>query len=390
MKTNKMTLAVRATTASLLMGVAGQAAAFEFQAGDVNADVYGYARMNAVYDIDQDIGLTTQSGNFTNVDPADAGATGIFDADAQQSRLGVTATHANGVKINLETDFRGGTFRIRHAYGEYENLLIGRTWSNFNSFVGFTSTLDFDSLAGNAGVQDRAAQVRYTSGPLSFSLEDPRFQRIAQATGTAGALEVDGTNQTQSLPVATVRFQQGVTDALTVSAAGLVQQLSLDGGNGAIDETAVGFGAFAAARLAVNEMLSVQGAFNYTNGANGYLYRSGNGGFGAADAYLDGNGSLETLPGYGGTIGVGADIGMGTVNAGYGLVTVDWDDAAEDFNAGAVAARHETNSNVFVNYQWTPVEHVMMGVEYGYFDVEEYDGASGDANRIMFAAQYNF
>ena len=43
-----------------------------------------------------------------------------------------------------------------------------------------------------------------------------------------------------------------------------------------------------------------------------------------------------------------------------------------------------------LNYMWTPVKNVMMGVEYGYFDQETYGGDSADANRILFAAQYNF
>tara|TARA_Y100000588_G_scaffold176660_1_gene190684 strand:- start:180 stop:479 length:300 start_codon:yes stop_codon:yes gene_type:complete len=55
-----------------------------------------------------------------------------------------------------------------------------------------------------------------------------------------------------------------------------------------------------------------------------------------------------------------------------------------------VANAQETNQNVFLNYQWTPVKNTMMGVEYGYWDTENVDGDSKDANRIMFAAQYNF
>jgi len=105
--------------------------------------------------------------------------------------------------------------------------------------VGYTSTLDFDSLAGNAGVQDRAAQVRYTTGPVSFSLEDPRFQRIGASEGTTIVAAGD---KKQSLPVATARFQQSISSAVTVSFAGLVQQLSVD--NGTDDDSALGFGAF--------------------------------------------------------------------------------------------------------------------------------------------------
>ena len=55
-----------------------------------------------------------------------------------------------------------------------------------------------------------------------------------------------------------------------------------------------------------------------------------------------------------------------------------------------MANAQQTNQNVFLNYQWTPVKNTMMGVEYGYWDTENVDGDSKDANRILFAAQYNF
>jgi hypothetical protein len=43
-----------------------------------------------------------------------------------------------------------------------------------------------------------------------------------------------------------------------------------------------------------------------------------------------------------------------------------------------------------INYKWSPVKAVTMGVEYGYFKVDEVDGDDGDASRILFAAQYSF
>ena len=80
--------------------------------------------------------------------------------------------------FNVEGDFRGGTLRLRHGYGSYKGVLAGQTWSNYNSFVGNTSTLDFDSLPGTAGYQGRTAQLRYTSGPFSFSVEDPQSSLV--------------------------------------------------------------------------------------------------------------------------------------------------------------------------------------------------------------------
>lgn len=376
MRTNKLRNAIRTTSVAAALGLAASSvSAVEFSAGDVAVDVYGFAQLNAVYDIDQDIGITTQSGHFPSLDFDDSGATGHFDADAQQSRLGVTATHANGVKVNLETDFRGGTFRIRHAYGEYGNWLAGRTWSNFTSFVGYTPTLDFDSNAGNAGVQDRVAQVRYTSGPMSFSLERPAFQSTIGGVQKAGA------------PVATGRFETGLGNGVNVSAAGLLQQVSVDGGDGTVSDDTIGFAGFVGANMALTDAITIRGAFNATDGANGYLYRSGNSGFGAADAYLDGN-NLESVSGYGGTVGVSAAMGIGTLNVSYGRVTVDWDDAEA---AGAVGpARFKTNDNAFVNYQWSPVDNVNLGVEYGYFHAENQGGDNAEAHRVMFASGYSF
>lgn len=130
----------------------------------------------------------------------------------------------------------------------------------------------------------------------------------------------------------------------------------------------------------------MQGAINYTDGANGYLWRSGSNYYGPS-AYLDGD-SVETIAGYGGSIGVTMELGGGrSINLGYGMTTLDLDDAVDN---GTPDSQAETNQNVLVNYMWTPVQNVMMGVEYGYFDQETVAGDSSDANRLMFAAQYSF
>tara|TARA_R100001440_G_scaffold53394_4_gene73097 strand:- start:28066 stop:28923 length:858 start_codon:yes stop_codon:yes gene_type:complete len=283
----------------------------------------------------------------------------------------------------IEGDFRGnggGDLRLRHAYGEYKGVLLGQTWSNYNSFVGNTSVLDFDALAGNAGLQGRVTQARYTMGAMSFSAED----------SNTSVFNSDDTKE--SLPTLTARFESAA-GPLSYSAAALVHQISYD--TGSDNDDAVGYAVFGAAKFAITPGISIQGALNYSDGANYYLYRSGEN-FGAADAYLDGSGSLETISGYGGTIGMGFDVGTGSVNVGYGIVTNDWDDAEDDLGLGlpgdddAVGNQHETNSNVMLNYQFSPVKNVMMGVEYGYFMVDEVDGDDGDASRILFAGQYNF
>lgn len=376
MQSNKLRMAIRSTAAVAILGVAAQAQAVSFDAGGYDTSVYGYARFNASYDIDEEVGISTRSGAYSAINTSGSdGATGHFGADAVQTRIGVKTTSPEGVNVTVEGDFRGGTLRLRHGFGEYKGVLMGQTWSNYTSFVGNTSTLDFDSLPGLAGLQGRVAQARYTTGPLSFSLEEPSSSIL-----NSPAAEKD------SMPAFTARLQDS-QGGMSYSAAVLAHQVAYD--DGSTDESTFGFATFGALKMALTDMVTIQGTLSYSNGANDYLYRSGDN-FGAASAYATG-GDLEAISGFGGSVGAGFNLGGGrSINIGYGIATVDWDDAEDDLGAAAVAGESETNSAVMANYQWTPVKNVMMGVEYARLERENVDGSDGDANRILFAAQYNF
>ena len=420
MQSNKLRLAIRATAAAAVLGVSGQAAAIDFSSatykgvGDYDVSIYGYARLNATYDLDENVAISTRAADYSAINTGGAEAnevTGHFGADAVQSRLGFRVTSPEGVKANLETDFRGGTFRIRHAYGEYNGVMMGRYWSNYNSFVGNTSQLDFDGIPGTAGLQSRVSQVRYTTGPLSVSVEAPRstisVTDVETNPGTAAIDEngnpvfdsdgdrliigrvtepaVDGKD---SFPTITARISNSV-DSLSYSAAVLAHQVAYDTGTN--DESAIGFGAFVAGKLALNDMISVQGALNYSDGANSYLYRSGSN-FYEADAYVDGNGDVETISGFGGTLGVSMKTAPGaSVNVVYGIAMTDLDDAvAANASSGVKATDQEANSMAAINYQWSPVKSVNMGVQYAFHQTELNSGDTGSASRLHFAAQYNF
>ena len=408
MQSNKLRLAIRATAAAAVLGVSGQAAAIDFSSatykgvGDYDVSIYGYARLNATYDLDENVAISTRAADYSAINTGGAEAnevTGHFGADAVQSRLGFRVTSPEGVKANLETDFRGGTFRIRHAYGEYNGVMMGRYWSNYNSFVGNTSQLDFDGIPGTAGLQSRVSQVRYTTGPLSVSVEAPRSTILGATVVTEPGVVVGtdsngdpirvgretASTEKDNLPTFTARISNSV-DSLSYSAAILAHQNAYDDGTN--DDSSFGFGAFVAGKLALNDMISVQGALNYSDGANSYLYRSGSN-FYEADAYVDGNGDVENISGFGGTLGVSMKTAPGaSVNVVYGIAMTDLDDAVAD---GAVAATaQEANSMAAINYQWSPVKSVNMGVQYAFHQTELNNGDTGSASRLHFAAQYNF
>lgn len=365
MPNKKLARAIQLTTAAVAFSVAGHASAVSLSAGDVDASIYGYVRLNMTYDLDEDLGGFAQEGSFTRI--SDSESNGHFGASANQSRIGIRLKNSDGVKVNVEGDFLLGTLRLRHAYGEYKGLMAGQYWSNYTSFAGGTSVLDFNGVAGNAGLWHREPQVRYTTGNFSVSVENPR-SRLANSTIR------------QSSPAFTARYESRM-DGGAFAVAALTKQNTFD--TGSEDDSAMAFTAFATGKIALGESFSIQGAINYSDGANRYLYQSN-----ADDAYVA-NGSIENISGVGGNIGATLKLdGGSSINVVAGIVEVDWDDALAD--GVATGAEAETNRNILVNYQWVPVKNVKMGVELSNWYSEYVNGSDEDANRIMFAAQYNF
>ncbi len=377
MQSNKLRMAIRATAAMAALGIAGQVSAVELNTGEYKTNLYGFARVAASYDIDEDLASGGQSANFSNISGGSNTSDGHFGMDANTSRVGLSVVAPSGMKAVVEYDFDRDdslTPRLRLAYGEYNGVLIGQNWSNYNSFVGNTSSLDFDGVPGLAGTQGRAVQVRYTTGALSFSIEEP-------ANSISGAADDDVRDGT---PAFTARLEDS-QGGLSYSAAVMAKQLTFD--NGSDDDSSIGYAAFLAAKFAVTDMISVQGAVNYGDGAGAYVWRAG-GNFGQDDGYLDGT-DVETNEAWGAALGASMNLGGGrSVNLGYGTASVDLDDAVDAGQAASTAT--DTNTMVFLNYQWSPVEKVNMGVEYAYLETETQGGNDGDANRLMFLAQYSF
>jgi hypothetical protein len=273
-----------------------------------------------------------------------------------------------------------------------------------------------------AGYYSRTAQLRYTTGPFSIAIEDPKNvaaasvakknaeadtqlvfdsnrdplldsdgnQITAPVYGTdgnvlfsdSGEFEAGTMDSKNSLPAVTARFEDS-NGALSYSAAVMAQQVGYD--TGTRDDSAFGFATFVAGRLALNDMFTVQGTLSYGDGASNYVYRSG-----SPSAFVKANGDIETITTYAGSAGIGISLDNDrSINLGYGFATSDWDDVEKEIGAN-VAASTETNSMLIANYIWAPINNVTMGVEYAYVKRETVGGGDGDANRLMFAAQYNF
>jgi hypothetical protein len=134
--------------------------------------IYGSMRLNGAYDLN---GLLNSNGFSTYDIPVGENAInqGRFFMAPYQSRLGVEITRAgllNNFRIKIETDFLGANngLRIRHAFVETGNFIIGQTWSTFTDVNSVPQTVDVDGP--NSSVQLRTVRIRYADRLLKSNL----------------------------------------------------------------------------------------------------------------------------------------------------------------------------------------------------------------------------
>ena len=377
---------ITGTVSALALAVASSAGAFEVSAKDTTAKVYGYAKLDMIYDVNDDLGplVTHKNIRLDNQDGPD----GHTRLQAFQSRLGVstlTPTDMGDIKTVFEGDFYGdggGVFRLRHAYGEWHGILAGQTWSNFGNFLGTTPTIDFLGQVGQP-VISRQSQLRYTTGGLSVALEDPGTLGGASTLPPAqGNTPVNASTQ-KSLPDLTAQFQ-GSAGMVTYGLSGMARRISVYDAGTDNDESAFGYGVSLAAKIAVSDMVTLHGSVVYGDGIGGYLY----GNPGAPAYYNPQTGNVETIKAMGGTLGGTIAMGPGDLSLAYGIATADWDSARDD---GVVTnSQNETFQSTYINYIWSPVSHVSYGVEAGYHTRKTVGGDEGNAVRIQGMAQYSF
>lgn len=364
--------------------------ALEFEVGDSTVDIYGYARLNMAYNFDGDSGSANE-GYFAEVAQSSDSADGVYQISASQSRIGfatLTPTATGDIATRFEGDFwsendTNPRLRLRQAYGEWNGILGGQTWSNYNTFVGFTPTLDFYGTAASAGYGSRVPQLRYTTGHFSVALEKP-LQNIVEAEGIPA--DVSSGDAVTSLPSLSLRYEES-RGAFSYALAGVIRQIKYD--TNSQDDTTTG-GATLAAASFTQGPLTVRGIAHASEGGNYYLYWSG-GYWNGADAFIDQDGSLQKLSGEGASIGFSYKLSpQYTLNTSYGYARV----SSDGLQASAVDAFESDfgrkNQNAFINVMWTPHDRLMYGLEFAYYKTQVQDQVDEDAKRLMLSAQYSF
>ncbi|TWT17045.1 DcaP family trimeric outer membrane transporter [Luteimonas wenzhouensis] len=312
------------------------------------------------------------------------------DVHAAFSRFWFAADHTteNGNKFRgfIEADlFGGGTsnlgnevstnthgITIRHAYVTWNNWLAGQTWSNFQDVAALPEAVDFVGVTeGTTFV--RQAQIRYTSGPFSVSLENPHTtvsNVVNAARNNAGGNDL--------MPDLTARYV-AKGDWGHFSAAGLLRQLKSG------DETTTGAAFSLSGRFNLGASDDIRWMANYGEGIGRYM------GFGlGADAVADANGRLHAQTGAGGFVAWRhAFTPELRSNLMYSVAAFDNDRNLAGWGLDSWAAVERAHS-FHANLIYSPFPKLDIGAEIGWGQRELEDSRKGDLRRIQTTVKYTF
>ncbi|MEQ6889814.1 hypothetical protein ABE957_14150 [Halomonas sp. CS7] len=378
---------------ALTMAIAGAAHAVDIEVGDTTASIYGYAKLDMIYDMDNELGDLVARPRILIDDQQ--GSDGHTTLHAYQSRLGFkTATPAGDSQLvtRVEVDWfdnapEGGDLRLRHAYGSWNGVLAGKTWTNFGSRLGKTPTIDLAPQPGQSKI-GRKAQLRYSWGQWHLALENPDAEDyrdgVAASFNDKRGIYREADDAKTGLPDLTLRYQSRAA-GVDYSASALLRQLEVESEDGlsGIDDSATGWGLNLAARYRASERLTLRGALTYGDGIGEYLQNNP-----SAPGYLS-EGEIDTVTAWGANVGMSLRTGPGAINLGYGISSADLDDAREAGIAGVEGANEQFEA-LHLNYIWSPIERVSYGLEAGYHTREVVDGRDGDALRLQGMVKYRF
>ena len=302
---------------------------------------------------------------------------------ASQSRLNFDLrepTDFGLMRAFIEGDFASDndTFRLRHAFGQWNKVLAGKTWSAFVDTQASPEEVDFEGLNGRINVRQSQIRIMPTIGQnyeFQVSLEDPNPQ-IQNGQGVTRAPDI----------VATGRFQ--LLDRLHVKLGLLGRQIRGqrdDRLGGGLDKS-YAWGTTVSGRFMtplLDERDSLLFQLNVGNGIGRYVNDLSS--VGNFDGIFNpDDGDLELF-----------DIMSGYVswqhwwrgnlrsNFTFGMVEVD----NPNFVSGDA---YKTTVRGSTNLFWMPSPRIDIGAEYLWGKRENEDGENDTATQFQLAARYRF
>jgi hypothetical protein len=322
---------------------------------------------------------------------------------ANQSRFNVDVrenTSVGAFRAFMEGDFGGtdNTFRLRHAFGQFKDVLAGQTWSAFYDPQAAPEEIDFEGISGRVVL--RQTQVRWFPSigkewDLQFSLEDPQpeiteycDQNNPLDNGCLNTARVFAQGASNN-PDAIVSVRRNFGDRYHLRFAGLSRQLrattSIQGSTASITDSTNGWGltvsgVIKAGWWSANDNIKFQiiggkGIGRYTNDPNT---------IGGLDGVFDQNANIKALPLFAGFLAYEhwwTSTQRSTfLGSWVNINTFDFqpDDA------------YRKTRRLTANYLWSPIPRVDVGAEFLWGKRINKDKQSGTATQLQLMSRYRF
>ena len=309
-----------------------------------------------------------------------------FDAHAKQTRIhfGTNTVLDSGknVKTYIEMDFYGsgsGNERVsntyspvlRHAFVQYNGWLVGQTWSNFMNPAALPEAVDFIGPT-DGSIFVRQTQARYTIGGLSLAIENPETTLLPYEGGTSF------TTDDSSWPDFTGRYTLS-GDWGQVAIAGLVRELKyVDNASNIDDSKWTG----ALSLTGLWKIFSKDDIRWMLSGGNLGRYNGLN--F-ATEGVLSSSGKIETIDGWAGYLAY-RHFWTDKMRSTFFYSMQDYDNPRK-YTGSAV---NKSSDSIGVNFFYSPIPKLDVGVAYRHATRELENGSDGDLDRVQFTTKYSF
>jgi hypothetical protein len=364
-------------------------------------EIYGFAMLDLGYDFGeigdpnwQDVLRPTKLPSFDD----QFGRGGRWFEGVRQSRFGVASmvpTDYGAIHTRFEFEMFGvgteagqTTFRLRHFYGEWHNLLAGQTWSPFMDPDVFPDSIEY--WGPNGMVFFRNVQIAYSpwkteSSDFTFALERPGASADSASLGD----RFDLTNVVPRFPAPDVSADLKLGGAWGyIRAAAIFRYMRWDdlAPTPVIQGHAYGWGVNLSSNIKLAPaLLKLQAV--YGDGIENYMNDAGFdvGPRFVGDAAINPAVEGEALPVLG--LVAFADLkwcDLLTSTVGYSFVWVDNSSAQapDAFHIG-----HYALGNLLIH----PTEDLYFGPEFQFGRRENFkDGFSANDYRLQFSIRYSF
>ena len=349
--------------------------------GKMQLRILGSVRFSVLYDfIDYPISKTFNTYYIPTGD--DNVSVPNFSSSLNNSRLGFEITRkldTKNVFIRLESDFNGsnGDYRIRHAYGQIDNFLVGQTWSLFSNVSSLPKMVDGNGPTGSVTL--RTAQARY-SGSNRKGTRWAAALEYSRPDLNAEAFDTTGISTVQLIPDVTARIErEGIFGAVQLS--GVLTTLSKRDINNNINNT-VGFGGSLSGTIDFNVDHKLLYQVTYGKSISHFITTFS--GTGMDAVYDPANSNFLPVNSFGGFLSYGFDWTKNlstNVSGGY---------AELYYQATQEGNNYKNSMSLSFDTFWDIVDGAQLGIEYVYGQRWDIDGTSGSANRVWLLFYYDF